>query len=72
MTPKEKTLQALEYARGDDFVRVRRSFAGLSKAEMQKPYGASGHSRQTILDGYEKHDKDIQAAIDWVNRAIHD
>jgi hypothetical protein len=72
MTPKEKTLQALGYARGDDLPRVRRAFAGLSEDDMQKPYGASGHSRRTILEGYERHDQEIQDAIDWVNRANHE
>jgi hypothetical protein len=67
MTPKQRTLMALEQMKGDDLQRARAAFRGYSADQMELPHGHSGHSRREVLEGYEQHDRDVQQAIDWVN-----
>lgn len=65
MTPATKAviLRALSQHRGDDFERASMAFRGLSPAQMQEQHGASGQTRQSILDGYRDHVDAIAAAV---------
>jgi hypothetical protein len=47
------------------------NFRGYSADQMELPHGQSGKSRREILEGYEQQEKEVQQAIDWVNRANH-
>jgi hypothetical protein len=71
MTPKQRALYALERMKGDDAERARMNFRGYSADQMELPHCQSGKSRREILEGYEQHEKEVQQAIDWVNRANH-
>jgi hypothetical protein len=71
MTPKQRALYALERMKGDDAERARMNFRGYSADQMELPHGQSGKSRREILEGYEQQEKEVQQAIDWVNRANH-
>ena len=71
MTPKQRALYALERMKGDDAERARRNFRGFSSDQLELPHGQSGKSRREILECYEQHEKEVQQAIDWVNRANH-
>lgn len=72
LTPKQRALLALERMRGDDLERATAAFRGMSADQMELPHGYSGHSRREVLEGYRRHAKDVQDAIDWVNRAEHE
>lgn len=66
MTPKEKAIAILEATKGDNAYRARMAFRGRTPEQMQELYGQSGETCQAILDGYEKEEREHQAAIDWV------
>lgn len=66
-THKAVVLAALRDYRGDDLIRAKMAFKGLSAEEMASNYGSSGESRQTILDDYEDFDRNIVEATKWVN-----
>lgn len=63
---KAFTLRALENHRGDDLERARTAFRGLSAEDMDKEYGRSGKTRRQIIEGYERHAAEVDAAIAWV------
>lgn len=63
---KHILLLALDQYKGDSLERAERAFNGLSVEQMNQSYGASGETRQQILDGYREHRRRVQAAIDWV------
>lgn len=65
---KEMTLRALSNLAGDDLERAERAFWGLTWEQMNSPYGASGKTRQQILDGYKEHRRKVNEAIAWVNK----
>lgn len=56
-------LRALGNYRGDNHIRAARAFAGLSKEVMDSLYGESGQTRRQILDDYNKHAAEVDAAI---------
>lgn len=58
--------QALEQMKSDDLYRAKASFKGMSSQQMNEQHGQSGKTRQQILDGYEKQNARIDAAISWV------
>lgn len=66
MTHKNRAIQALEQMRGDDLFRARAAFANFTPEEMKLEHGRSGKTRQQILDSYEKHVSEVDAAIEWV------
>lgn len=65
MTPETKrvVLSALSQYRGDDYERASHAFRGLTPTQMQEQHGASGQTRQEILDGYREHVKAVEAAV---------
>lgn len=63
---KALAIKALEQMRGDDLPRARIMFAGKSKQQLQQQYGASERTCAEILSGCERHEKEIDAAIQWV------
>jgi hypothetical protein len=66
LTPKQKAIAILESTKGDNAYRARMAFRGLSPERMQELYGDSGETRQAILDGYEKEEREHLAALEWV------
>lgn len=63
---KQIAIQALHAFKGDNHIRARRAFAGLSADEMQKPHGSSGQSRAEVLAGYEAHARRVEEAIEYL------
>lgn len=57
--------KALEHFRGDDLLRARAAFKGLTAEQMAAPYGCSGKTRAEILRGYQEHNDRIDAAMMW-------
>lgn len=53
MTVKEKLLQIVLNAKGDDLERCERSYRGLSPEMMDGGHGESGFSRQEVLNRYK-------------------
>lgn len=71
MTPTSpiKTIQAaLERFRGDDLYRARLAFKSCTPYEMQQQYGHSGQTRAQILAGYEEHEAEVDAALEWLRQ----
>lgn len=66
MDIKDTILQALRNYRGDDLVRVRNAFRGMTPLQMAHPHGESGMTRQEVLDTYVRHEADVDAAMEWV------
>jgi hypothetical protein len=60
---KEIVRRALLQFRGDDLERAKRAFSGMNKDQMSKPYGQSGRSCKDILEGYERHNEQIDIAL---------
>jgi hypothetical protein len=60
---KRIVLAALDRIRGDDYLRAMAAFRGLTPAEMQQQHGASGRTRQQILDDYVAHAAAIDKAV---------
>lgn len=63
---KALALQALHQILGDDLIRARNAFRGMSVEQMQQQHGLSGKTRAEILDVYEVHDAKVKAAIGWL------
>ncbi len=51
----------LNEAKGDDLYRAQAAFRGCTPEQMQQNYGESGVTRQSIMDGYVKHEAHIEA-----------
>lgn len=66
MSHKELAIKALEMAKGDDFLRAKHAFWGLTNEQMEQQHGQSGKTRREILAQYQKHHDDHQAAIQWL------
>lgn len=66
---QQLAIKALEQMRGDDLVRARLAFRGMTAEQMKQEYGRSGQSCAQILAGYEAHDAKVHAAIAWVRSA---
>jgi len=66
MNPKDKLLSIVNNAKGDNLERAEMAFRGLSDEQMKKQHGASGNSRQEILDGYKKEREEYNAARDFL------
>jgi hypothetical protein len=63
---KSTLLSALAIAAGDSLERAQWSFKGMSPEAMQEQHGASGCTRQAILDMYRR-DRDLNTrARQWV------
>jgi hypothetical protein len=60
-TTKKLLLRLIEQHRGDDLYRAKAAFRGLSPEQMQEQYGASGQTRQQILDDYQRRDDELLA-----------
>jgi hypothetical protein len=63
---KNTTLMALEALKGDNLERAMRAWGNMTPEQMGMPHGASGYTRQEILDGYIEHRAEVQGAIEWV------
>lgn len=63
---KQLAIRALENMRGDDLVRARRAFSRYTATQMNMPYGQSTQTPAQILREYEKHDREINEAINWI------
>lgn len=63
---KALALRALHNMLGDDLIRARNAFRGMSVEQMQQQHGMSGKTRSEILEVYEKHDAEVKAAIAWL------
>ena len=64
---KNLCLQGLQQLKGDDAHFARCAFRRMTPKEMEEPYGMSGKTRWQTLTEYEKHEREIQAAIDEIN-----
>lgn len=67
MSVKAKIISILEQSKGDDLYRAQLAFRNHTPAEMQYQYGQSGKTCQEILDGYKRHNDEIDSLIHWVN-----
>lgn len=65
-THKALALQALHQMLGDDLIRARNAFRGMTPVQMSMDHGQSGRSRAAILNDYEQHDARVKAAIAWL------
>ena len=63
---RDLILRALQAYRGDDLERAERAFAGLSDAQLDRPYGQSGKTCRQILEEYREHVARVQAAAQAV------
>lgn len=63
---KALALQALYQMLGDDLIRARNAFHGMSAEQMCQQHGMSGKTRAEILDVYVTHDAKVRAAIAWL------
>ena len=50
---KKLVLQGLGRLRGDDHLRARAAFRGMTPEQMKAQHGQSGRTRQQVLDDYE-------------------
>lgn len=66
---QQLAIRALQERKGDNTVRARREFKGLSQAEMNEVYGYSRKTRNEVVREYEAHDKAIDEAIAWIKNA---
>jgi len=62
-------VDCINNSRGDDLVRAKRAFSGLSPKAMQEEHGHSRKTRQDILDGYRAHERKCDDAIGFVRNA---
>jgi hypothetical protein len=70
---KETAIAALRQMMGDDAQRARKSFAGLTDALLDQPYGESGMTRREVLRLYATKEALINETIDWIEqRCIQD
>lgn len=65
---KQLALQALRNMKGDDTIRARNAFRGMSTEQMREQHGFSGKTRAEILNEYIDYDAKVDAAIAWVNQ----
>lgn len=63
---KDTLLKALDVASGDSLERAQRSFKGMTEQQLLQMHGASGRTRQEILDSLRQHRDRIEAARVWV------
>lgn len=61
-------LAALRNHRGDDYERALAAWRNLTPTQMGQEYGESGQTRQEILDTYRNHVKNVERAINEVER----
>jgi predicted HAD superfamily Cof-like phosphohydrolase len=59
--------KALEVQRGDDLARMRAKFRGMTEADLNQPFGDSGKTCAQVLQQYETHYAEIDAALAWLN-----
>lgn len=71
MTTKQKTdiIRILEQSKGDDLYRAKMAFKYMTPDQMGQQWGHSGKSCQEILDGYVKHEEQINELIAAVRNA---
>ena len=69
MTAKEKLMQIVERAKGDDLERAERAFRGLTGDQLNEEYGQSGRTKGEILEGYRKERREWEQAYALAKRA---
>ena len=69
MTAKEKLMQIVECAKGDDLERAERAFRGLTGDQLNEEYGQSGRTKGEILEGYRKERREWEQAYALAKRA---
>ena len=69
MTAKEKLMQIVECAKGDDLERAERAFRGLTEDQLKEEYGQSGRTKGEILTGYRNERRDWEQAYALAKRA---
>jgi len=60
---KDFIIRCIEQHRGDDYYRAITAFMGRTAKQLQEPYGQSGQTCQTILDGYKQRGDKCDKAI---------
>ena len=67
MSPAEcKELCLRKVVDDDSLERATFAFGGLSPQQMEQQYGASGRTRNEILDGYKVQRERVNAARAWL------
>jgi hypothetical protein len=56
-------LQAIKERRGDNLERAKAAFRNCTPDEMKRQYGQSGNTRQEVIDGYQRHVDEVNAAL---------
>ena len=56
----------LQQHRSDDLQRAYIAFTGMSDAQMNEQYGESGKTRNEIIEGYTKHNGELEDLIQAV------
>ena len=63
LTAKQKLLQIVRSARGDDLERAKIAFHGMSDALLDQQHGQSGKTRREVLREYETERAEYEAAL---------
>ncbi len=69
MTAKEKLMQIVECAKGDDLERAELAFRGLTEDQLKEEYGQSGRTKGEILTGYRNERREWEKAYALAKRA---
>ena len=71
MTPTPEVIETIKRAmaqhKGDDLERAEMSFGHMGSAERGKQWGQSGNTINEVLEGYRRHRRAWQDAMDFVN-----
>ncbi len=70
MNAKEKLLEIVRNAKGDDLERAEHAFRNHTPEQLQALYGSSDKTCQQILDEYRAERAEWQAASDLAQRAM--
>lgn len=65
---KETVRRALLNNRGDDLNRARAAFRGLDSDQLDQQHGESGKTRREILSAYERHEAEVDRALEWIEQ----
>lgn len=55
----------------DNLHRAKTAFQGLSKKEMEKPYGESRDSKQEIVDGYSRKLNEMEETLNYLQNLLN-
>ena len=66
---QDLAIRALTDMKGDNTIRARAAFRGMTPKQMEEVHGYSGKTHAEILAEYEAHDRRVDQAIAWIKQA---